>query len=250
MMPPAVARYFAGLSTAYHTGSETNLDLLERMQQVASLWVRGDVLDVGSGGLVHFSLERVRTLTLVDVATTALAEPKILHAGALCPLWDSPRARGVRAFETKEADALFLPFEDATYDTVTLFYLCHHLSLLNVALSRERTIIALREAARVLRRSGVLLVCEANTTALSAPAQDLLFGVLSRLAARWGKPMPYFFTRRRLIRLLHAAGLSVVAITPLAWSRRVYNPLFPSWTVPGWLWGLGLRVHLIVAKRA
>ena len=250
VLTPAVARYFAGLSTAYHVGSETNLDLLERMQQVASLWVRGDVLDVGSGGLVHFALDAVKSLTLVDVATTALADPKLLDKGALVSLLTSPQALSLAKLTLKEADALFLPFEDASFDTVTLFYICHHLSLLNVELSRERTIIALREAARVLRRQGVLLVCEATTTALSAPAQDLLFGALSRVAARWGKPLPYFFSRRRLIRLLHAAGLAVVAITPLTWGRRVYNPLFPSWTVPGWLWGLGLRVNLFVVKRS
>jgi ubiquinone/menaquinone biosynthesis C-methylase UbiE len=235
-------RYFNELGVHYHQGSETNIELLKRMDEAASLWVRGDVLDIGSGGIIHFRLDRVSSLTLVDVAINLLDTPRIVRGDALVPV----------AFDritTKESDALFLPFEDESFDTVTLFYVCHHLSVMSVQLSRERTIVALREARRVLKRNGVLLVCEANATLLARPLQNLAFGALYRLFARLGKPLPYFFSRSRLIRLLHAAEFSVISITPLRWGRWVYNPLLPGLPIPGWLWSLALGTNLLVAKR-
>lgn len=241
-MEENVKRYFTELGTHYHTGSETNIELLTRMERVASLWVRGDVLDIGSGGIIHFRLDNVSSLTLVDIAPNLLEAPRIVEGDTLVPV-------SFDRITTKESDALFLPFDDETFDTVTLFYVCHHLSVLTVELSRERAIVALREAGRVLKKNGVLLVCEANATLLSKPVQYLLFGILYRLFARYGKPLPYFFSRRRLVRLLHAAEFSVISITPLRWGRWVYNPLLPAMKIPGWLWSLVLRTDLLVAKR-
>jgi ubiquinone/menaquinone biosynthesis C-methylase UbiE len=234
-------RYFNDLGMNYHSGSKTNIDLLARLDRAASLWVRGDVLDIGSGGIIHFRLENVSSLTLLDVAVNLLEAPRIVQDGALVPVTFG-------RLTTKEGSAFFLPFDDESFDTVTLFYVCHHLSVMTVELSRERAIVALREARRVLKKNGVLVVCEASATVASRIVQRLAFRALYRVFARMGKPLPYFFSRHSLVDMLHRADFSLLAITPLKWGRRVYNPLTPKLRVPGALWSIVLKTNLFVAK--
>lgn len=103
---------------------------------------RGRVLDVGAGtgaNLPHYPTDRVSELVLLDVGRGMLARAR-RRAEAL----DLP-------VELREASGEALPFEDESFDTVVFT-----LSLCTI----PDPVRALREARRVLRPDGTLLVLE------------------------------------------------------------------------------------------
>jgi len=98
----------------------------------------GDLLDAGSGdGMVASMLApRCRSITCLDVS------PKVLHAA-------QQRLTGVGNVRFAPGDIHALPLADASVD---------HVLLLNVLPYSREPVRALREAARVLRPGGNLLV--------------------------------------------------------------------------------------------
>ena len=115
------------------------------------------------------------------------------------------RTRGLDHVEVRAADALALPFEDATFDAVVMANLVHLLP------EPER---ALAEAHRVLRPDGLLAV---PTFCHGANA---LAATLSRLIALTGFPIATRFRGPDLDELIRAASFQVV-------DARTFGGLLP-----------------------
>ena len=103
---------------------------------------RGRVLDVGAGtgaNLPHYPMDRVSELVLLDVGRGMLARARRRAEALGLPV------------EFREASAEHLPFEDGRFDTVVFTW-----SLCSIPDPMQ----ALREARRVLKPDGKLLVLE------------------------------------------------------------------------------------------
>lgn len=148
-----------------------------------------EVLDVGggSGFSTHYAPARLRTVSC-DRSRHMLSQ--------------SPAARRL------QADALRLPFADASFDLVFCWEVLHHL---------PEPWVALREMARVSRR--LVLVFEPNPLNLA----QLLFALLDR-EHRW----VLRYTRRYLLEQLRRAGLE-----PRTYRRG--GLIFPNRT-PAWIY--------------
>jgi len=150
----AAARYAA---SDYHAGGP---DLAAMVLAVSP---RGDerVLDVGSGA-GHTALAfapHVREVVGLDLTQAMLDEARALAA-----------RRGIGNLRLERGDAMALPYPDASFDLVTCRQCAHHF---------ERPEQALREAARVLRPGGRLVLVD--SVAPEDPAQDTFLNAIELL---------------------------------------------------------------------
>ncbi len=150
----AAARYAA---SDYHAAGPD----LAAMLEAASL--RGDerVLDVGSGA-GHTALAfapHVREVVGLDLTQAMLDEARRLAS-----------VRGIANLRLERGDAMALPYPDACFDLVTCRQCAHHF---------ERPERALREAARVLRPGGRLVLVD--SVAPEDPAQDTFLNAIELL---------------------------------------------------------------------
>lgn len=154
--------------------------------------IHGDVLDVGCGSRIFCELSRASTWTGLDISNRMLDS---IHFS--------------EEFTNKkimQGDVLDLPFEDDSFDTVTAFFLLHHLGLKNKKQSAERVQKAFREISRVLRKDGRLIVAENCPGPIEAP-YHLLFSPIFALGKTFFKTdMPYFWKPRAFLAFAEAAG--------------------------------------------
>lgn len=138
--PTLVSRALAALYDRATVGMERQVYSAHRRRLLAA--ARGRILDVGAGtgaNLPHFPWDRVAELVLLDLSPGMLERAR-------------QRATELRvAAQTLERRAEELPFADASFDTVVFtLWLC----------TIPDPAAALREARRVLRPAGRLLVLE------------------------------------------------------------------------------------------
>jgi SAM-dependent methyltransferase len=150
----AAARYAA---SDYHGGGPD----LAAMLEAASPRRDERVLDVGCGA-GHTALAfapHVREVVGLDLTQAMLDEARGLA-----------ERRGIANLRLERGDAMALPYPDAGFDLVTCRVCAHHF---------ERPEAALREAARVLRPGGRLVLVD--SVAPEDPAQDTFLNTLELL---------------------------------------------------------------------
>ncbi|HEY8427028.1 MAG TPA: metalloregulator ArsR/SmtB family transcription factor [Sandaracinaceae bacterium] len=147
----------------------------------------GDVLDAGSGDgtLAALIAPRARSVTCLDRSETVLAAA-------------AKRLAGHDNVRFAHGDLLELPFADRSFDHVMLF------NVLTYALDPER---ALREAARVLRKRGLLAIV---TLARHQHAS---------ITAAYGHVVPGF-EPKKLAKMIERAGLTVDSCEITSRERR------------------------------
>ena len=157
-----IQRHF-GAAAARYAASGCHSGGADLAEMLAAAGPRGDerVLDVGCGA-GHTALAfapRVREVVGLDLTEAMLAEAAALAA-----------RRGLGNLRFEQGDAMALPFADASFDLVTCRLCAHHF---------ERPEAALREAARVLRPGGTLVVVD--SVAPDDPAQDTFLNAIELL---------------------------------------------------------------------
>jgi len=154
--------------------------------------ISGDVLDVGCGSRIFYSLENTDTWTGIDISERMLSSIEFTDE-----IEDKKMLQG---------DVLDIPFEDGTFDTVTSCFLLHHLARTNKHISAERVQKAFHEIFRVLRPGGCLIVAENCRGHLEAP-YHLFFTPIYYLALKFFKTeMPYFWKPKHFIAFGKEAG--------------------------------------------
>ncbi len=158
----SVREQFGAIAAAYAVSAvhASGPDLAELIE-AAELAGSERVLDLGCGA-GHTALAaapRAAEVVAVDVT------PEMLEVAA-----GLAAQRGLTNVEFRRADVLALPFADASFDVVTSRYSAHHFG------DPQR---ALREAARVLRPGGRLLLVD--TIAPETPFLDTFFNAVELL---------------------------------------------------------------------
>ncbi len=234
-------RFFDSIARDYAQGNTLNIPFLENLKKISSPYIYGDVLDVGNGGLISFDLRKVKTITISDIAGDLLKEPRTVEGGRFRLVCDN-RIRKV------EASVLELPFADKSFDVVVMFNVLHHLSTPSLAGSKKNILKAFREINRVLRDGGTLILLDNCPTLPFKLLLDFGYEFWYKLLINFGKPLPYFLSKKQITDFLEE-GFNLEETRKLNWSPRVYQPLFPKFSAPGWLWELVLKNYLFVARK-
>jgi SAM-dependent methyltransferase len=157
-----VQRQWGAVAAAYATSSyHANGPDLAKLREAAALTGTERVLDLGCGA-GHTALALApHAASVVAVDLT----PEMLDVAAGLAV-----ERGVTNISFRQANAAALPFEDASFDLVTSRMSAHHYA---------DPVAALREAARVLRPSGSLLLID--TVSPAEPALDTFYNAVELL---------------------------------------------------------------------
>lgn len=222
-------KYFNKISASYQEQSEANLSSIAKFNKVTEVFIRGDVLDIGSGGIIGYETKNTRTITITDIAPETLKNPRRLLNGKLVPFKSKKLTSVV-------ANVVSLPFSNKSFDTAVMVTTAHHLSVLSINKTRENIKKSFREINRVLRQDGFFIIHECFLPPLLKLAQEIFFVPLFCVFEKFGKPLPYFMSENQLKKILNSEGFRIAKITMIKSDRKVYIPIFPFFSPPGWLW--------------
>lgn len=197
-----VRRQFAATAAAYVTSvAHAAGDDLQLVVELAQPRPDDRALDIATGG-GHTALALA---PLVAVVTATDLTPEMLAAAQ-----QLARERSVTNVTFEPADAERLPFPDTAFDIVTSRIAPHHFPAPDAFVA---------EAARVLKPGG-RFVLDDNMP----PDDSELADFMNRFEA-WRDPSHVrALTRNEWTRLIEAAGLTVTAVTELAFKRHPFAP--------------------------
>jgi ubiquinone/menaquinone biosynthesis C-methylase UbiE len=164
--------------------------------------LRGRVVDVGSGGVVNYCCDDIHELILVDISMEYVKHVA-LPAGAVL----------------KTGTAVSLPLSDNEYDCLLMQMLVHHLAESDFPTTLARSQTAFREAYRVLKPGGKIVVIESVVNRCFEFAQRLSFGLTRRMLQLIGHPMVLQWTPARLGAFAREAGFTNVRSTRIRRGR-------------------------------
>lgn len=237
--------YFKEITDTYRIGNEANIDLLINLRNSVSNFIKGDVLDIGNGGLINFDVDKASSITLADIVIEPIKNPKIVKDRTLVYLDESYR----KILKFTEADVLNLPFNDKSFDNVLMFNVAHHLSVETSKDSISNINYAIDGIKRVLRDDGIFLIWETCPSFFAKIIQKLCYNFFFWLFKKFNKPIPYFLDKKQIIDLLEKKEFKLIMVKEIEWGKRVYSPIFPGFVPPRWFWNKILRTYLFVAKK-
>lgn len=221
--------YFNKIAPSYHKSAGYNLKSMIRFKKATSRFISGNVLDIGSGGIIGYDLTQTKHLTLADIAPETLKNPLILKGKDYIPA-DST------LIKTIEANVLNLPFAKNSFDTVIMITTAHHLTEISLAKTKQNIQSSFKHINFVLKKNGVFIIHECFLHPIIKLIQEVFFEIFFTLLEKFGKPLPYFMSERQLGDYLTIAGFQIIKIHRIKSDKIVYIPLFPSLSPPGWLW--------------
>lgn len=234
--------FFDEISKVYDEKSTDFLESLEYFRKVTSRYIHGKVVDVGNGGVVSFNMEKAKSVVLADVSLAMFDHLKRVKNGAFIPL---PR----NSVECVQTDARKMPFTSKHFDTALLLTTAHHLSEKDVLTSQKNILQAFGEINRILKPGGTFLLLECQLWGPFKFLQDLFFAPAFSFLMRYNKPLPYFMSKAQIAQFLRKNSFKLERIVHIPSGKKIYLPLFPFITCPGWIWDNLSRSHVFVARK-
>jgi SAM-dependent methyltransferase len=167
------------------------------LHEVTRGMMRGDVLDLGCGSRVYYDASLIQKWVGVDLSPHLLGQIEFIGG-----------SRPAGSVQTIEGDCIALELPDSSFDHVCAVFVLHHLARTDRRQSREIVTQTMREAWRVLRPGGTMLVVESWPHIL-LHIYGGLFPILYPVARRLLKiELPLFFAAGAFAKMAADAGFS------------------------------------------
>ncbi len=234
--------YFNEIAENYHSLSPSSIASAEKLKKATREFIKGEVLDVGSGGIINYDIRNARRLVLSDIAGKTLRNPKIINNGKLYPAKH-------KKISFVEASALNLPFKKNSFDTVIMVTTAHHLSEKSLPKTKTNIKNAFFEINRVLRTGGTFIIHECFLFSPLKFLQEIFFEPAFYLLSKIDKPLPYFISEKQIVRYLESAGFLVIKKKNIPSGEKIYLPLFPKLSPSGKIWDKLLKSDVYITKK-
>lgn len=238
-------KYFESIAGDYIKRHLPMISFFEKLKKTTTGYPKGDVLVIGSGGMINFDIENVKSISLTDVSNGILENPQIVNKREFVTVNKKLRSK----IKTMEANVMDLSFSSKSFDTVIMFNVIHHLSVSSQLKSKKNVRLAISEVYRVLRKNGILLIDENCSGLVYKIFQDFTYECWHFLLSKIGKPLPYFYTRDKIVNLLLKKKFAIIEEKRIPITGKIYLPVFPSISPPVWLWELFFKNRFIVAEK-
>ncbi|MCJ7805538.1 class I SAM-dependent methyltransferase [Patescibacteria group bacterium] len=235
-------KYFNEIAENYHSLSSSSIASAEKLKKATREFIKGNVLDVGSGGIINYDIRNARKLVLSDIAVETLKNPQIIENGKLHTIKNNK-------ISFVEASALSLPFKKNSFDTVIMVTTAHHLSENSLSKTKRNILNAFSEINKVLKKDGIFIIHECFLFPLLKFLQEIFFEPSFWLLFKVGKPLPYFMSERQIVQYLKTAGFRVIKRKSIPSGEKIYLPLFPKLSPPGKIWDKLLKSEVYITKK-
>jgi|GEM_PF-6420778 len=225
--------------------------------------IRGDLLDIGSGGVNLFSSAGIHLFydispVLLSLHSRVDEQSRVKNRGAVQSGANSIGAvqsgvnsigavqsgvnsmgavqSGVNSMGAVQSgnrsrfqvcgESATLPFISESFDTVLFHFSIHHFAQERFSLTVDYVERAIHEAKRVLRPEGKVIIAENTVSDSLEMAESLLFPVVSKSLEILNSPPVFLFSEKRLARILSKARLTSDTICSFKEpSRLLVSPL-------------------------
>lgn len=195
--------------------------------------IRGDLLDIGSGGVNLFSPAGVHLFydispVLLSLHSRGDKESRVKNRGAVKSCVNSMGAvqSGNQSRFQVCGESATLPFISESFDTVLFHFSIHHFAQERFTLTVDYVERAIHEAKRVLRPEGKIIIAENTLSDSVEMAEAILFPVVSKSLEVLNSPPVFLFSEKRLTRILRKVGLTSDTICSFKEpSRLLVSPL-------------------------
>lgn len=174
------ADFFDSLGRDYLNTVQADYDPIYRNTgRIMRQHVKGDVLDIGSGGVELFQTDG--KYVFYDVSRVLLNCHK----------------KGNRNYQAC-GESSTLPFKNDSFDTVVFHFSIHHFAQNTFGSTLKYVSAALKEATRICRPGGNMLVAENTMVEGLEFVQALGYPVMNGMLGMLNKPPAFFFSEKRL----------------------------------------------------
>ncbi|MBF0234434.1 MAG: class I SAM-dependent methyltransferase [Desulfamplus sp.] len=181
--------------------------------------VKGDILDIGSGGITLF--KSCGNHVFYDIS------PVLLSAHSS---WGGSSSLSVCGESTS------LPFISNSFDTILFHFSIHHFAQETFIKTLNYIKKSIEEAKRVLRPGGKIIIAENTVAEVVELVESLLFPVVSKSLEILNYPPVFLFSEKRLASILKAVGCHIhivcsfkepskLLVSPLKNMRLLLNPV-------------------------
>ena len=85
--------YFSGSVKNYRRSMLMHLTPIKHFYRLSSRYIKGDVLDVGSGGLITYDIAKAKSVLLTDISKDLLKTPQRVVKDSLRPVKNDSRVK-------------------------------------------------------------------------------------------------------------------------------------------------------------
>ncbi|MBL7132043.1 MAG: class I SAM-dependent methyltransferase [Candidatus Omnitrophica bacterium] len=177
--------------------------------------LKGEILDIGSGEHIDYSLESIDRLVCLDISSGSLE-----------------RAEKNNKIEFIPGDARNLNMKDNLFDCVVILHTLHHLAGNSLTATHKNIEACFNESHRVLKKTGKILIIDAVCPRIVQGIENLLFKLSFLVLGLCDKPMVYYFSLSDLMNILSKVGFKKMTFSYLNTGNAKHCPFTSSIGIP------------------